>query len=110
MKKVILGTFISCLIFISTNAQTSSMSSFKERPQKGLFESDQILDITLKGSFRQILNDREGEAKYYPVELTYAGDDSSETSIPIEIKTRGHFRREKGNCTFPPLLLSFSVS
>ncbi|HSN09198.1 MAG TPA: hypothetical protein VLS85_09170 [Hanamia sp.] len=110
MKTNILFSFIFCFFIISTKAQTNSISSLKEEPKKGLFESDQILDITLKGSFHQIVNDRVGEAKYYPVELTYKGTDSSETSIPIEVKTRGHFRREKGNCTFPPLLLKFSES
>ena len=110
MKTAILLSFISCLFIISTRAQTRSISSLTEEPEKGLFESDQILDITLKGSFHQILNDRVGEAKYYPVELTYTSEDSNKTSIPIEVKTRGHFRRQKSNCTFPPLLLTFSAS
>ncbi len=110
MKTAILLTFISCLSVISTRAQTTGISSLKEEPKKGLFESDQILEITLKGSFRQILNDREGEAKKYPVELTYTSDYSNKISIPIEVKTRGHFRRQKGNCTFPPLLLTFPGS
>jgi hypothetical protein len=108
MKTAILLSFISCLFIISTRAQTRSISSLTEEPEKGLFESDQILDITLKGSFHQILNDRVGKAKYYLVELTYTSEDSNETSISIEVKTRGHFRKQKGNCTFPPLLLTFS--
>ncbi len=107
MKTAILLTFVFCLLVISTRAQKTGISSLTEEPKKGLFESDQILDITLKGNFRQILNDREGEAKYYPVELTYTSEDSNKNSIPIEVKTRGHFRRQKGNCTFPPLLLTF---
>ena len=107
MKTAILLTFVFCLSVISSRSQTTGISSLTEEPKKGLFESDQILDIRLKGNFRQILNDREGEAKYYPVELTYTSEDSNKNSIPIEVKTRGHFRREKSNCTFPPLLLTF---
>ncbi len=28
--------------------------------------------------------------------------------MPVKIKTRGHFRKDKSNCTWPPLLLNFS--
>jgi len=107
MKTAFIFAFIGCLFF-TTNAQISSnVSSILGENKKGLFESDEILNITLRGSFHQIINDRSGEAKYYPVDLVYKGDDKFETSIPIKVKTRGHFRREKGNCTFPPLLLAF---
>ena len=107
MKTAFLFAFIGCLFF-TTSAQTSrNVSSISGENKKGLFESDEILNITLSGSFHQIINDRLGEPKYYPVDLIYKSDDNTETSIPIRVKTRGHFRREKGNCTFPPLLLTF---
>ena len=107
MKTAFLFAFIGCLFF-TTSAQTSSnVSSISGENKKGLFESDEILNITLSGSFHQIINDRSGEPKYFPVDLLYKADNNTETSIPIKVKTRGHFRREKGNCTFPPLLLTF---
>ena len=105
----ILLAFIFSLLVIPSRSQTTGISSLPEKAEPGLFESDQILDITLKGNIRQILNDREGKAKKYPVELTYTSEDSTKNSIQIEVKTRGHFRRQMGNCTFPPLLLTFST-
>ena len=88
-------------------ANTSVPSKGRESVEKGLFESDETLDITLKGNIHQLLNDRNDVPVYYPFILTYNGEDSNEISIPIQIKTRGHFRREQGNCTYPPLLLDF---
>jgi hypothetical protein len=74
----------------------------------GLFDSDSIFTITLKGNIRKLLNDVNGEPKPFPVVLSYAGDNNSQISIPISVKTRGHFRRQSGTCRFPPLLLRFS--
>ena len=34
--------------------------------------------------------------------------DSSLTSIPVKVKTRGHFRRTQGGCSYPPLMLNLS--
>lgn len=113
MKTAALLISISLLFFSPVSAQKKNDSGFESEPHSsktGLFGSDEILDLTLTGSFRQILNNREGDAKNYPVELTYTSGDSIQISIPIEVKTRGHFRRQQGNCVFPPLLLTFSGS
>jgi hypothetical protein len=112
MKKDIILTLSFFLFFIAANAQTSVNASVSKRGSQssktGLFDSDKILTITLKGDIRKLLNNRSGETKFYPIMLSYRGEDSSDISIPINVKTRGHFRREKGNCLFPPLLLHFS--
>ena len=110
MKKAFLFVFISCFFLVLVKAQKSvgtSPNNDQQISKKGLFKSDAILDITMKGNFRKILANREGEAKYYPVTLSYTVGDNKFFSIDIQVKTRGHFRREKDNCTFPPLLLTF---
>jgi len=111
MKKVIFLNLSFLLFSLIGKCQTtayspsSAVNSFHR--DKNLFDDDSILDITLKGNTRKLLDDREGEAKYYPMVLTYKGEDG-EISIPIDAKTRGHFRRMKVNCTYPPILLHFS--
>lgn len=74
---------------------------------KGLFDTDEILNITLKGNMGALLKNRKKEARYFPVLLTYKNEIGAEVSLPIQVKTRGHFRRIKSNCTYPPLLLKF---
>ncbi len=73
----------------------------------GLFSSDEVLDIRLSGDLRTLMNDRDDENNYHPMTLSYQGADSP-TLIPVKVRTRGHFRLAKGNCTYPPLLLNFS--
>ena len=77
---------------------------------KGLFETDEVLNITLSGNLRELLNDRSENSEYHPLQLLYSGADSNIISIPVKIKTRGHFRKLRTNCFYPPLLINFSKS
>lgn len=76
--------------------------------EKGLFESEDMLTITLSGKVREVLNSRSGKPKSIPLTLSYYKKDSSEMIIPVKVKTRGHFRRMRENCVYPPLLIEFS--
>lgn len=80
----------------------------QQHSEKGLFDSDDVFQISLKGNIRELLNDRTEVPKYFPLTLSYKKEDSSEMSIPVQLKTRGHFRRLKENCNYPPLLINFS--
>ena len=97
-------------LLAETAAQPNSAASLLHKPslEKGLFDSDEVLHITLKGNIREVLQDRSGDPKNYAVLLSYSIEPGSEKVIPVQIKTRGHFRRIKENCTYPPLLIQFS--
>jgi len=75
--------------------------------QTGLFESDEVLPVKLKGALRGLLNDRSSVPQNFPLVLSVAKEDSTQTEIPVQVKTRGHFRRTMGGCTYPPLLIQF---
>ena len=76
--------------------------------EKGLFDVDEIFEISLKGNIRELLNDRSEMPKYHSITLSYKKSDGAELNIPVQMKTRGHFRKLKENCTYPPLLINFS--
>lgn len=104
MKKLLLQhLYILAIVFIvsiEVNAQSATDT-------KGLFTSDSILELTLNGNLHELLNDRSETPKSHPLRLLYKTADSAETSIPVEVKTRGHFRKLKGNCIYPPLAVHF---
>ena len=77
---------------------------------KGLFDTDEPLNITLSGQINELLRDRADIPKLHPVMITYKGRDSNPISVPVEARTRGHFRKLAENCNFPPLLLQFRKS
>lgn len=79
-------------------------------PSQDLFDTDIILNITLSGNIKELINDRKKIPDLHPLHLLYRQEDSTEISIPVEAKTRGHFRKLKENCAFPPLSISFKNS
>jgi hypothetical protein len=110
MKKYIFFNLSFLLFFIIGKCQTTTLSISSTvdtfHSTNNLFDDDRLLEITLKGNIHKLLDDRTGEAKYYPVTLIYKAPDST-ISIHINVKTRGHFRRDQANCSYPPLLLTF---
>src|SRR4249920_3558288 len=84
-------------IVIAVSFFISSFSEKKEKDngapyritfEKDLFESEEILSITLKGNIRQLLNDRADKPASHSITLSYRDKDSSEVSIPVQMKTR----------------------
>ncbi len=70
------------------------------------FSSDSLLHIKLRGEVRQLFADRKSESTYFPFSLIYQQD--SLVEVPLRVRTRGHFRLQRGNCRYPPLLLNFA--
>ncbi len=73
---------------------------------EGLFERDEVINIKLSGNLRAVLNDRGDNPQYHPISLSYFTNDSVEVPLTVKAKTRGHFRKEKSNCDYPPLMLN----
>jgi hypothetical protein len=99
--RIIYFLMLTCICFPPVYGQDSTGNQTK------LFESDKVLDITLSGDTRELLNDRSRYAKYHSINLIYRNSDSSPVTIGTKIKTRGSFRRLKENCYYPPLLIQF---
>ncbi|MBK5279508.1 MAG: hypothetical protein JJE09_11670 [Bacteroidia bacterium] len=105
MKRLARSFFITCFLscFLCTIGKT-------QVPQLavGLFDSEEVLNIQLSGKIRELVKDRSDDMQYHDITLSYKASDSSLVTIPIQVKTRGHFRRTQGNCSYPPLMLNFS--
>jgi hypothetical protein len=86
------------------------LSAYGSAQNEQLFNSDSVLQMTLSGNIRSILNDRSDKAKYRPLTISYIQQNGITFSINAEAKTRGHFRKQKENCGYPPLLLHFTKS
>ena len=67
-----------------------------------LFETKEILSITLVVDLEKLLNDVDSIRSYHPAILQCA-----DKNIAIAVKTRGKLRRDPEVCDFPPLMLRF---
>lgn len=82
----------------------------QDKIKSSLFENEDILEFTLRGSLKKLLNNRSDQSPYYPMSLLFNNGKNNEQSIPVEAKTRGHSRKLLNNCSYPPLLLHFIKS
>ena len=74
---------------------------------KGLFDQDDILKLTILSDFKSIMNDR-GEDRSYHNGLLYYVSTSDDTIFrKVKLRTRGNFRRDPANCTYPPIMVKF---
>jgi len=72
-----------------------------------LFQSDEPLFLTLSMDMKTVLRDIE-EKEDHPSEITYSNQEGKEIKLPVKIKVRGNFRKDRANCDFPPLRVNFS--
>jgi len=99
---------IFCLAFSSYDQFNTALSSFA--PFENLFEGDEVINIKLSGNLKAVLNDRGDNPQYHPIVISYFSKDSNEIKLTARAKTRGHFRKDKSNCNYPPLLLNIDKS
>jgi hypothetical protein len=110
MKKL----FNACIYFVCLFL-VAPVNCFAQEPEvkssshgNGLFETDKILDITISGNVKDLLNDRSDKPKDHPMNILYKAEGGAEISLTAVLKTRGHFRKLKENCYYPPLEVHFT--
>ena len=74
-----------------------------------LFESDEILEFTLKYDMKALNKDRGDDPQYHQATVQYT-EGETEFNIPLRIKARGNFRKMTSNCKYPPIFLNFKKS
>jgi len=73
---------------------------------QALFASQEPLEISLTTNLRDLTRERDSlNLRWFGAEMRYKTGDSTFTTIPVELRARGHFRRQTANCTFPPIFL-----
>ena len=100
MKKLTTITIFLILtcIWIGSIAQSSFVAP--------LFQSDEMLKITIKTEMRKLLKDRQEERDYHDGVLLYE-QGGEEATVPVRLRIRGNFRRKRSTCQFPPIRLRF---
>jgi hypothetical protein len=105
MPQLLLYIFIA--IISGTAPSQYPVNNITVTKDEGLFSHDSVLNIRLTGNIRSLLKDRGDDGQYHSLTISYADQNGETVTIPLRIKTRGNFRRQKSNCTYPPLLLNF---
>ncbi|MCK4699046.1 MAG: hypothetical protein KAT38_01880, partial [Bacteroidales bacterium] len=72
-----------------------------------LFSSHDILELSLTFDWKELVFDVGDIRSFHNAQLTYFITEGDSVSIPVEIQTRGHYRRSRDNCDFPPIRIWF---
>ncbi len=107
MKNYLSLTWLIVLLFTYGVVPANAQATANTKEKTGLFDNDEVLNITISGNIKDLLNDRSDNDPYRPQILLYKNADGTEISLPVEAKTRGHFRKMRENCIYPPLLIHF---
>lgn len=80
----------------------------KEAEARALFVEETPVEIKLVGNYKVISKDRDTlSVKEYWGEVQMADGKGGELKIPVQLRTRGHYRLANKNCSFVPLRLDF---
>ncbi len=79
----------------------------EKNPDYDLFKSQQILKVHLTFNIDSLLNNRNIDTIGHLGTLTYFETGVRSTDISVIVKTRGNFRKNPDNCSFPSLKLEF---
>ena len=99
-----------CFFASSLTVHSQPLSNKTTTQTKGLFDSDSLLEITISGNLRDLFNDRAETPQAHAVTVAYRQQDNTKITVTAEGKTRGHFRKLKENCLYPPLQIHFIQS
>ena len=90
-------------------ASLAGGSARAQAPKSGaLFDSDEILQFRVTADFKALMDDRDSlKAEYHPATLSYTDSSGQIVSLDVQLKTRGHWRRQKKNCDFAPIKVDF---
>ena len=80
----------------------------KDSEGRMLFTENTQLELKLVGNYKVISKDRDTlSQKEYWGEVQVADGKGGELKIPVQLRTRGHYRLANRNCSFVPLRLDF---
>lgn len=77
--------------------------------EPSLFQSHEVMEITLRADFRSLRGDRGDERPSRPGQLSLLQTAAS-GDLSVELRTRGNTRRQRSVCRFPPLRVEFDAA
>jgi len=96
---------VRLLVFYLIALSTTSVFSQDKKLITDLFQNHDRLNITLTFDLDSLINDVGEERGWHKGTISWERSDGVKKIMPIKAKTRGNFRRNPKNCSFPPLLL-----
>jgi hypothetical protein len=82
-----------------------SLEGYADRSH--LFSSEELLEMELSMEWDSLLADIGEDPGYHDGTLAYVDSMGKRIEFKVEVRARGHFRKNPDHCNFPPLKLKF---
>ncbi len=86
-----------------------SLSGVATAASQPLFADNELLEVTIAAPLSTIMIERSTDEET-PGTLTYVDPEAGETTLDVDIRTRGRYRQQARVCPFAPLRLDFKKS
>lgn len=98
-------TCITLIALYLFNAPISAQDSLPVEPAIPLFADSTTLALKITTNRAALMGDRGENPQFHPGKMEFMGNDGQLVSLPVSLRSRGHFRKNKLVCNFAPLLL-----
>jgi len=105
-KNSLIGMLLAALFTMSPSAEARSGDPEVSQAVAPLFASHTPLLVTIEAPLTTLMKDRPLK-EYLDGTFSFTGDDGTERTLDLKIRTRGKFRRNKKHCDFAPIRLNF---
>ncbi len=99
-------TLLVGLVAHSSSAHARNFGPGSKPADAPLFAENSLMTVTIEAPLTTLMRDRPDE-EYLDGRFSFSGDDGTEQSVDLGIRTRGKYRRQKRHCDFAPIRLRF---
>ncbi len=107
MSAIFRTSLVATLLALPVPATTQQIDPTDRAP---LFSDQTALEVTLRADFEALRGDRDEDAPERPASVELLDAAGRALIIDAQLRTRGRFRLEAANCSFPPLRLNLKKS
>lgn len=102
---------LAVLLVLTPSGLAQAQQDGDQPPEPApLFQSDEVLSLTVRAPLKTIFREREQDSEYHPGQLSFESRDGERVTLDVRLKTRGKTRLMSRICRFPPLRVDFRRS
>ncbi len=105
MRKLFVFILMFFPVFALFSQKHTSKDSIPNYENSHLFNGDELLNFDLKLNKKAVFSDIGEKRTYHKAKVYYTDISGDTVKLKIKVQTRGNFRRNSDNCSFPPLKL-----
>jgi len=105
-SKGLTSMLLAALLLLSPSAVVGQDDAEVSQSAAPLFATHSMLDVTIEAPLTTLMRERPQE-EYLDGKFSFAGNDGSEQTLDLKVRTRGKYRRAEEHCDFSLIRLNF---